>query len=104
LDDIRREYNRGIGDFKNFEEYQDYMAERDQQVQKIQKMFKNRSPEGPEDVPESSFFDRYGRPKIMDDDKPDDLKVVFGMNFHPHKNQEDDAISNHTSDIAFSSN
>lgn len=36
-----------------------------------------------EDVPESSFFDRYGRPKILDDNKPDDMKVVFDMNFHP---------------------
>jgi hypothetical protein len=32
LDDIRREYNKGIGDFKNFGEYQDYMAARDQQI------------------------------------------------------------------------
>ena len=40
----------------------------------------------------------------MDDDKPDDMKVVFDMNFHRHKSQVDDAISNQTNDMAFSPN
>jgi len=41
---------------------------------------------------------------MMDDDKPDDMKVVFDMNFHHQKSQEDDAISNQTNDRAFSPN
>ena len=41
---------------------------------------------------------------MMDDDKSDDLKVVFDMNFHHPKSQEDDAISNQTNDMAFSPN
>ncbi len=41
---------------------------------------------------------------MLDNDKPDDMKVVFDMNFHPHKSQEDDALSNHTNDMAFSPN
>lgn len=67
-------------------------------------MFKNNPPGGPSDAPDSSFFDKYGRPKMLDDDKPDDMKVVFDMNFHPHKSQDDDVISNQTNDVGFSPN
>ena len=96
LDDIRREYNKGIGDFKNFEEYQDYMAERDLQIQQIRAQSQKQNDK------ESIFFDKYGRPKIIEDSsKPDDMQVVFNMMIHPKK-IDNDALSNNTFNRGFS--